>query len=77
MKLWLMGWMAAAAFGLAAEMPPVEKAIPAPVAALGEPLPFDFQGGIRMAVSAKTEKAQAHVLQGINPMKRGVPPASG
>jgi tetratricopeptide (TPR) repeat protein len=71
MKLWIIAWIAAAAFGLAAEMPPVEKAIPATVKALGDPTAIEMNGGLRMAVTASTEKAQAHVLQGMNHLNGG------
>lgn len=44
----------------------VEEAIPAPVKALAEPALTDFPGGIVMAVTATSEKAQGHVTQGLN-----------
>lgn len=71
MKLWLTAWIAAAAIGLAADMPPVEKAIPSSVKALGEPHNLEIQGSLQMAVTASTEKAQAHVLQGMNHLNGG------
>jgi tetratricopeptide (TPR) repeat protein len=71
MKRWLITWIAATAFGLAAEMPPVENAIPGPVKALGEPTAIEIKGGLRMAVTASTEKAQAHVIQGMNHLNGG------
>lgn len=49
----------------------VEDAIPAPVKALGEPAMMTFPNGIRMAVSAATEEAQAHVNQGLNHLHGG------
>jgi tetratricopeptide (TPR) repeat protein len=55
----------------AADPPDVEAAIPAPLKSLGEPAIMDFPGGIRMAVSAATEEAQAHVLQGLNHLHGG------
>ncbi len=55
----------------AEDLPEVEAAIPAPVKALGEPAMTAFTGGIRMAVSASTEEAQAHVLQGLNHLHGG------
>lgn len=55
----------------ASELPGVEAAIPESVKALGEPTPFDFPGGIRMAVTAATDKAQAHVNQGLNHLHGG------
>ena len=55
----------------AADLPDVEAAIPAPVKALGKPAIMDFPGGLRMAVSASTETAQIHVLQGLNHLHGG------
>lgn len=55
----------------AADLPDVEAAIPAPLKALGNPSMMAFPGGIRMAVSASTEEAQAHVLQGLNHLHGG------
>lgn len=55
----------------AAEVPDADAAIPAPVKALGKPAMTAFPGGIRMAVSASTEEAQAHVLQGLNHLHGG------
>lgn len=55
----------------AENLPDVETAIPAPVKALGNPAMMPFPGGIRMAVSAATEEAQAHVLQGLNHLHGG------
>lgn len=54
-----------------AKKPDVEDAIPAPVKALGEPAMVTFPKGIRMAVSAATEKAQDHVNQGLNHLHGG------
>lgn len=54
-----------------AALPDVEAAIPDPVKALGTPTMMNFPGGIRMAVSAATEKAQAHVLQGLDHLHGG------
>jgi tetratricopeptide (TPR) repeat protein len=53
------------------EVPDVDAAIPAPVKALGTPAMMNFPAGIRMAVSAATETAQAHVLQGLNHLHGG------
>jgi tetratricopeptide (TPR) repeat protein len=55
----------------AADLPEVEAAIPAPVKTLGEPAMTVFPGGIRMAVSASSEEAQTHVLQGLNHLHGG------
>ena len=49
----------------------VEDAIPNPVKALAEPTLMSFPGGIVMAVSATSEKAQVHVLQGLNHLHGG------
>jgi tetratricopeptide (TPR) repeat protein len=49
----------------------VEAAIPASVKALGEPAMFPFPNGIQMAVTATSEKAQAHVNQGMNHVHGG------
>ncbi len=51
--------------------PDVEAAIPRPVKQLGEPAMMDFPNGIQMAVTAATEKAQAHVNQGMNQLHGG------
>ena len=51
--------------------PDVEDAIPDAVKALGEPAMVNFPNGIRMAVTAATEKAQAHVNQGMNHLHGG------
>lgn len=51
--------------------PGVEEAIPAAVKALGEPAMMEFPGGIQMAVTGATEKAQAHVNQGMNHLHGG------
>ncbi len=55
----------------AAELPDVEAAIPDPVKALGEPAMVNFPNGIQMAVTAATDKAQAHVNQGMNHVHGG------
>lgn len=55
----------------AADLPDVESAIPASLMSLGEPAIMDFPGGIGMAVSAATEEAQVHVLQGLNHLHGG------
>ena len=52
-------------------LPDVEAAIPAPVKALGTPAMREFPGGIRMAVSATTDAAQAHCNQGLNHLHGG------
>ncbi len=53
------------------KLPDVETAIPDSVKALGEPAITNFSSGIRMAVSTTSEKAQAHVLQGLNHLHGG------
>jgi len=54
-----------------AELPNVEAAIPAPVKALGIPAMMNFPGGIEIAVSTSSGKAQAHVNQGLNHLHGG------
>ncbi|MGL5016839.1 MAG: tetratricopeptide repeat protein [Luteolibacter sp.] len=49
----------------------VEAAIPPSVKALGEPAMLPFPDGIQMAVTASSEKAQAHVNQGMNHVHGG------
>lgn len=53
------------------EIPSVEAAIPDPVKALPPPAMMNFPGAIRMAVTATTESAQAHVNQGLNHLHGG------
>ena len=64
--VWSSSWVWAAD-----ALPDVEAAIPAPVKALGKPAMMDFPGGIRMAVSAATDEAQAHCNQGLNHLHGG------
>jgi len=72
MKLKLMAWVCFPLLALGEEkIPDVEKAIPDPVKALGVPAMMSFKGGIRMAVTAATEKAQEHVNQGLNHLHGG------
>jgi tetratricopeptide (TPR) repeat protein len=56
---------------MAVDVPDVGQAIPSPVKAVGPPAMTEFPGGIRMAVSASTDEAQAHVLQGLNHLHAG------
>jgi len=53
------------------KLPEVDAAIPAPVKALVEPALVPFPNGIVMAVSSTSEKAQQHVLQGMNDLNGG------
>ena len=53
------------------KLPDVAAAIPPPVKALGDPTPMSFPGGIKMAVSAATDQAQAHCNQGLNHLHGG------
>jgi tetratricopeptide (TPR) repeat protein len=79
--LWIAAWLASGvicaaaaetdAGTLAQEISDVESAIPAAVKAIGAPTMVDFSSGIQMAVSASTEKAQAHVVQGLNHLHGG------
>ena len=67
---WLTGILLTATL-TADELPDVEMAIPPPVKALGKPLLRGFPGGIRMAVTAANDEAQAHVNQGLNHLHGG------
>jgi tetratricopeptide (TPR) repeat protein len=67
---WLAGLGVMASLS-AGEVPDVEQAIPPPVKALGKPALRGFPGGIRMAVSAANDEAQAHVNQGLNHLHGG------
>ena len=82
MKRWILAWFAVGSLVMAAEKPPaaneaadklptVVGAIPGPVKALGPPIDMQSPGGIQMAVTASTEKAQAQVLQGLNHLHGG------
>lgn len=51
---------------VAAEMSPVEDLILPKLAKLPAPQMRQFSSGISLAISSKDEKAQAHVLQGLN-----------
>ncbi len=53
------------------EVSDVESAIPAPVKALGVPALIGLPSGIRMAVSASTMNAQAHVQEGLSHLHGG------
>jgi tetratricopeptide (TPR) repeat protein len=70
----LAGCLAGIAMALAAkaeELPGVDAAIPEPVKALATPAMMSFPNGVRMAVTATTENAQAHVNQGMNHLHGG------
>jgi tetratricopeptide (TPR) repeat protein len=67
---WLAGLGVMASLS-AGELPDVEQAIPPPVKALGKPALRGFPGGIRMAVTAANDEAQAHVNQGLNHLHGG------
>lgn len=67
---WLAGILLTATL-TADELPDVEMAIPPSVKALGKPLLRGFPGGIRMAVTAANDEAQAHVNQGLNHLHGG------
>ncbi len=53
------------------EIPNVDTAIPDAVKALAAPTMTTFPGGVRMAITASTETAQAHVNQGMNHLHGG------
>jgi tetratricopeptide (TPR) repeat protein len=67
--LWL-GFLVATAQG-AEELPGVDALVHPSVAALPDPVAIDFHGGVRMAVTAATDEAQAHVIQGFNHLHGG------
>ena len=80
MRYWLMKVLLAGAVAVSTtlaeetkpkELSTVEEAIPAAVKALGAPAMMSFPNGIKMAVSASTDQAQAHVLQGLNHLHGG------
>ncbi len=68
-----LSWLVGLTWGIAtaAEMPPVESAIPEPVKALGAPGTVEFKGGLLMAVSAADETVQKSVLLGLNHLHCG------
>ncbi len=53
------------------DVPAVEASIPAAVKALGEPTNVAFHGGVKLAVTAANEEAQAAVNQGLNHLHGG------
>ncbi len=77
MSKWTAIWLAiGTALGLCGyapgkEAPPLEDAIPASVKVLAAPTPREFPGGITMAVTAASDKAQAAVIQGLNHLHAG------
>ena len=60
-----------AGLALAGELPDVAAAIPEPVKALGKPALMEFPGGMKMAVTAATDEAQAYCNQGLNHLHGG------
>lgn len=71
---WISSFLIAQMMMVAAEEPVVrgvEDMIPAPVKALAEPGLHDFQGGLKMAVTAIDEETQAHVVEGLNHLHGG------
>ncbi|MEP2774615.1 MAG: hypothetical protein ABJQ29_06470 [Luteolibacter sp.] len=54
-----------------AELPKIEDCIPQSIANLKEPVPRPFPNGLSTAVTAATEKAQLHTLQGLNHLHGG------
>lgn len=85
MKHWIAAWMVAGvalapgqdapaeapAQEVTDETPSVEDAIPPTVKALETPAAMAFPGGLKMAVTATTEEAQNHVVQGLNHLHGG------
>ncbi len=53
------------------ELPTVEECIPAAVRKLGPPAVFPFHKGLVTAVTAKTDAAQLHTIQGLNHLHGG------
>lgn len=56
---------------LAPEIPPVAECIPEHVSELGPPAVFAFHKGLVTAVTAATDTAQIHALQGLNHLHGG------
>jgi tetratricopeptide (TPR) repeat protein len=54
-----------------AETPPIADCIPLPIKKLGPPAIFPFHKGLVTAISATTETAQLHTLQGLNHLHGG------
>ncbi|MEI6654368.1 MAG: tetratricopeptide repeat protein [Verrucomicrobiota bacterium] len=53
------------------DLPALEDAIPPAVKALGEPVSVAFHGGLKLAVTAANDEAQAAVNQGLNHLHAG------
>ena len=53
------------------EVPTVAECIPASIEALGTPAIFPFHKGLVTAVTATTELAQTHTVQGLNHLYGG------
>ncbi len=70
--LLLITWLPAVAEEPATlEVPTVDQAVPEALRGLRPPDPTPFPAGITMAVSAKDEATQQHVLQGLNHLHGG------
>lgn len=69
MVFWLAAGLGGGAMGKA--LPPLEDAIPPAVKALRAPTDVEFQGGLKMAVTAANEEAQTAVNQGLNHLHGG------
>lgn len=54
-----------------AKLPSVDECIPEPVSKLGPPTVFPFSRGLVTAISAATETAQIHTIQGLNHLHGG------
>lgn len=59
------------ATGDSSKLPSVEECIPASVSNLGTPSVFAFHNGLVTAVSAASDKAQVHTVQGLNHLHGG------
>jgi tetratricopeptide (TPR) repeat protein len=73
MSKWMAIGMAAGLCGgaMAKQLAPLEDAIPPAVKALEAPSNMTFRGGLRMAVTAANDEAQAAVNQGLNHLHGG------
>ncbi len=73
MQAWMLIGMVAGLSGwaLGKDLPALEDAIPPAVKALGEPTRVVFHNGLKLAVTAANDEAQAAVNQGLNHLHGG------
>lgn len=69
MVIGMAAWLGGGAMGK--DVSPLEDAIPPAVKALGVPTAMVFHGGLKMAVTAANDEAQAAVNQGLNHLHGG------